>query len=437
MQETKYSEILHGKFNRKAAGAPFRHEKLRSIAVIPPLSRTGQEDMTLADRLDVLIYGHDGRGLGHASRSIAVGMAMRRLYPDRKVLFVSGSNFSQELIGPAPLDWLKLPSYATRVVDGRVRGVAGPSMFDDQRLGELRAHELRHLVSIYRPRLVLVDHTPQGKHRELVPALKSSSGGDTRWILGVRGVVGEVSQSGSKLARQLFSSYFHGLLWYGDRGVLGDSHSEVLRRCYGRAPLECGYVLRFAELEHWISYDQPLKPQPVGTVSVPWLGEKSLAFLTELAGALRLLPPEIGPWHLFIGTGGSLKASEQVARLFADLHHCRLERPGAGYIRSLLSSRVAVIYGGYNSLMDVLHAGVSALVVLREMQDDEQQLHLHYLQQAAGGSITTLSESRITGLELGQLVRQALGRAGRPHHQINTNGAPNAANYLESLLAGN
>lgn len=398
--------------------------------------QTEQDDMALDDRLDVMIYGHDGRGLGHASRSIAVGMAMRRLYPERKVLFVTGCSFSQELIGPAPLDWVKLPSYATRVVDGRVRGVPGPAMFEDQRLGEMRARELYHLVMLYRPRLVLVDHTPQGKHRELVQALKASSCSDTRWILGVRGVVGEVRQSGSELARELFASYFHSLLWYGDSDVLGNAHRDALHRQYDCTPLECGYVLRLAELDHWNRYDQPLKTRPVGTVSVPWLGEKSIPFLTELAAALRLLPPGLGPWHLFIGTDGSLQAAEQVARLFTDLHHCRLERPGSGYIRSLLHSRIALIYGGYNSLMDVLHAGVPALVVLREMQDDEQQLHLRCLQQAAGGAITTFSESRITAFELEQLVRKTLAQGAQPHHHIDIDGAQNAANYLESLLAG-
>ena len=62
-------------------------------------------------RLDVLIYAHDGRGLGHAGRSIGIGMALRRLAPQLKVLFVSGCSLAQELIGRAPLDWLKLPSY--------------------------------------------------------------------------------------------------------------------------------------------------------------------------------------------------------------------------------------------------------------------------------------------------------------------------------------
>ncbi|MGB3210935.1 MAG: hypothetical protein WBB19_09555, partial [Desulforhopalus sp.] len=122
-------------------------------------------------RLDVLIYAHDGRGLGHASRSIGVGMALRRLFPELKVLFVSGCNLSQELIGRAPLDWLKLPSYETRVVRGKSMGIPGKSMFTDQQLGQFRSKELAHLVAMYRPRLVLVDHTPQGKHKELVQAV--------------------------------------------------------------------------------------------------------------------------------------------------------------------------------------------------------------------------------------------------------------------------
>lgn len=392
--------------------------------------------MSQGDRLDLLIYGHDGRGLGHASRSIAIGMAMRRLYPARKVLFVSGSSFSQELIGGAPLDWLKLPSYATRVVDGRVCGVTGPSMFEDHRLGELRGQELAHLVELYRPRLVLVDHTPQGKHRELVSALKLSRGLDTRWILGVRGVIGEVRQSGSELARQLFSSHFHSLLWYGDSRVLGDSHSEILHQQYGCRALECGYVLRLAELDHWSSGDRQQATRLAGTVSVPWLGENSLLFLAELAGALRLLSPELGAWHLFIGTDSSSGAGEQVGHLFAGLGHCRIKRPGSEYIGSLLNSRVAVIYGGYNSLMDVMYAQVPAIVVLREMQDDEQRLHSLCLQQAGEELITTVSESLVTGSELEQMLADKFAHGNGPGHHINMGGAPNAANYLESLLAG-
>jgi predicted glycosyltransferase len=54
-------------------------------------------------RLDVLIYSHDGRGLGHVSRGVTLGMTFRRLFPQLKVLFVSGSKQTSTLIGSCPL----------------------------------------------------------------------------------------------------------------------------------------------------------------------------------------------------------------------------------------------------------------------------------------------------------------------------------------------
>lgn len=386
-------------------------------------------------RLDVLIYAHDGRGLGHAGRSIGIGMALRRLYPELKVLFVTGCSLAQELIGPAPLDWLKLPAYETRVVEGKSIGIHGKSMFSDAELGWLRARELAQLVSLYRPRLVLVDHTPQGKHKELVPALSADSGGDTRWILGVRGVVGAVRQARSKLARELFKAHYHALLWYGDALVLGASHCEQLRLQYDTQPVECGYVLRLAELARWEGR-LPVSEAPLaGTISIPWLGEKSLDFLVLLAGVLQKIPESYGRWWLYIDIDTSSAAGQRVRALFAELHNCRLEPPGRSYASALLQARTAVIYGGYNSLMDVLHAGIPAVVVLRDMQDEEQQIHLRKLQEVAGEALAAVSETGVTAEELERLLLANLQRGGLPPVIIKTDGAACAAEYLHGLLS--
>lgn len=386
-------------------------------------------------RLDVLIYAHDGRGLGHASRSIAIGMALRRLYPDLKVLFVSGCSFAQELIGLAPLDWLKLPSYETKVVAGKSVGIHGKSMFSDMELGWFRARELAHLVSLYQPRLVLVDHTPQGKHKELVPALSAGSSSDTRWILGVRGVVGAVKQARSELARKLFKAHYHGLLWYGDALVLGASHCEQLRLHYDTQPVECGYVLRLAELARW----EGRLPEPevlvAGTISIPWLGEKTFDFLVLLAGILQKIPKSYGLWWLFASIDTSSAAGQRVRALFAEIHNCRLEPPGRTYATVLRQARTAVIYGGYNSLMDVLHARIPAVVVLRDMQDEEQQIHLRKLKEVAGEALATVSETEVTTEELERLLLANLQRTGLPSVVLNTDGAACAAEYLHGLLS--
>ncbi len=384
--------------------------------------------------LDVLIYAHDGRGLGHASRSIGIGMALRRLFPHLKVLFVSGCRQSQELIGAAPLDWLKLPSYETIVENGKSRGIIGKSMFSDSQIGGFRAKELEHLLALYRPRLVLVDHTPQGKHRELVPALSISRDIGTLWVLGVRGVLGAVDQARSELAASLFRKYYRELLWYGDSRVLGESHIKQLREMYGQVSLECGYVSRFAEFVALRSDCLETGTQFAGTVSVPWLGEKSLVFLQQLAKALEIIPQNLGNWRLFIDAGDSAEIKKKVWSLFAGLRHCCLEQPGGRYGEALLRSKTAVIYGGYNSLMDVMHTGIPTLVIEREMRDDEQRLHLQRLVNRGGGKIISLSESGATVEQIHTMLLDNLQKEGSKSAAVNLEGAVQAAKTISRLL---
>ena len=387
-----------------------------------------------SSRLDILIYAHDGRGLGHVSRSVGVGMALRRLYPHLKVLFVSGCRQSQELIGSAPLDWLKLPAYETKVEDGKSKGITGKSMFSDRQLGEFRAEELKHLVTMYRPRLVLADHTPQGKHKELVPALSVSRETGTRWILGVRGVVGAVSQAGSELSCSLFRNHYHELLWYGDSRVLGTFHVEQLHLQYGKTPKECGYVSRLGELSAWNGVQSWEGERLAGTVAVPWLGEKSLGFLQQLGAGLADIPRYFGKWRLFVDTGHMPKVKKEVEDIFSGLGHCSLEKPGVRYVEALLHSKTAVIYGGYNSLMDVLYAGIPTLVVEREMRDNEQQLHLQRLAAAVGDRIGVVPEAQVTGEQITSLLLENLLKEAKPPAAVNLEGATRAAMILERLL---
>jgi len=388
-------------------------------------------------RLDILLYAHDGRGLGHASRTVAVGMALRRRFPELRVLFVSGCRVSQELIGPVPLDWLKLPSYETEVVGGSSRGIDGNSRFSDRQLGELRAAQLAQIVGLYRPRLVLADHTPQGKHRELLPALAAAGPPSTRWLLGVRGVVGAVAQARSELARRTFADHYHGLFWYGDAAVLGGDHLALLKSRYGVSPTECGYVSRLRELLHWRQADAAGEGSHLaGTISVPWLGEHTLGFLRTLAGAMRLLGPERGAWKLFCEPGRTPAIRAEIDSLFGSLPHCRPEPlAGPGYVQALLRSRTAVIFGGYNSIMDVLALNLPSVVVLREMLDREQQLHLDRLRQAAGELLQVVGESGAEAGELARLLLANLAYSGPLRQAINLDGAERTAERLGGMLS--
>ncbi len=383
--------------------------------------------MTTLPRLDVLLYAHDGRGLGHASRSIAIGMALRRLSPFSRVLFVSGCKVSQDLIGAVPMDWLKLPSYETEVVDGKSRGRDGFSNYSDQELGYLRGEELKTLFLLYRPRVVVVDHSPQGKHRELIPLLESKRDFSSHCILGIRGVIGEVSQVQATFSQQLFKKNYHGLFWYGDSGVLGTEHRENLKMQFGQIPVECGYVSRLAELQR-LSKPENSENIYAGTVSIPWLGEKSLGFLQLLGTTLKNIGPSFGKWRLFIG--GDSSARKCIVNLFRELSFCQIEEPGRSYSEAVSRSKVAIIYGGYNSLMDILHLGIPAMVLLRSMVDNEQQLHLQALKKNMTEQLSVHSEELVGELDLESFFTTHLMRSKSFPATFNLDGAQIAAEHI-------
>lgn len=159
-----------------------------------------------------------------------------------------------------------------------------------------------------------------------------------------------------------------------------------------------------------------------------------MGFLAVLAGVLRGIPRYFGVWRLFIDMDSSSGTGQRIGELFGKVENCRLEPPGERYAPALLESKTAVIYGGYNSLMDVIFAQVPTLVVLREMQDEEQQIHLEKLKEAAGGILATVSETKITAGELAKLLLANL-QSDRPAAAgLNTNGATFAAQYIRRLL---
>ncbi len=384
-------------------------------------------------RLDLLIYAHDGRGLGHASRSIAVGMAFRRLFAERKVLFVSGAAMTPQLIGPAPLDWLKLPAYATKVVEGKSTGIDGLSNFNDRELGALRARTLAHLASLYRPRCVLVDHMPQGKHRELLPAIASTAQMGTRWVLGIRGIVGDVAGVWSELARRTFIRAYDALLWYGDSHVLGVESVTPIQTHFSIDPIETGYVSRMAELKHWLTEKRNAAAPLAGVVSIPWFGEATPSMLHSLADALGKLGDRHGTWRIFLPKSPPSGHHFGVEKLKM-LGFCDIAETGVDYHQDLANCRMAVIYGGYNSLTDVMFARTPALVLVRSMQDLEQPAHIRALIKARAGHLIMREESKLQPADLIRDVEMLL-TSPPSHRPPNLKGAAIAARKLDPLLS--
>lgn len=377
--------------------------------------------------IDLIIYAHDGRGLGHVSRSVALGLAVRRLFPDMSVLLVTGCGVTAELIGSGNLDWIKLPSYKTKISGGRSSGAKGPANIDDKILGELRAESIRHIVDKYRPKVFLADHTPQGKHKELVASHGVSP--DTIRVLGVRAVVGNVDKIWSDFSADVFADTYSNILWYGDSGVVGESEVVRLEKRYGVKPFETGYVSRLAELD-LLDAGRNAAKQLAGVISVPWSGEGTKVLLEKLAQALARVDRAYGQWKLYLNLREP--ASAEVLSCFEHLDNVSLSQVGPAFLADLQRSRSAVIYGGYNSLTDVMAAAVPALVLLRGMKDGEQEEHAEFLRRKSSVIVDVFAEEDVSVEKITESLSKCLERVPGAC-DINLCGAENGARFLAAL----
>jgi predicted glycosyltransferase len=382
-------------------------------------------------RLDVLIYSHDGRGLGHVSRGVTIGMALRRLFPELKVLFVSGFKQTATLVGPCPLDWMKLPSYETQIIEGKSKGRLGNTNIKNCYLGPARANIIESIITNFKPRCVLVDHDPPGKREELRPSLRLTKRTDTTWILGIRAVVGEVEDFWSELSKNAFQEHYRSLLWYGDKKVMGNQIPDALGRYFSTDPIVTGYVSRFLEMKHWTPYNSG---RYAGTIAVPWLSETSLTLLENLYKAVYELGERYGRWKIFTDLKKMEAEANNIKRQFDAIPYCTVENVSDQYLATLSNSQVAIIYGGYNSLTDIMAAKVPSVVIVRGMSDREQEEHVRKISQLKPNLIYALKESEVNWKTLAEGLEQQLNVEIENKSEIMLNGAEVAAGKIVESL---
>lgn len=375
-------------------------------------------------RLDVLLYAHDGRGLGHASRAIGIGMALRRCYPKLRILLVTGANVSQTLIGNSQLDWIKLPSYASMIVEGVSTGVDGPANFYKSVLGKHRSAMLAQIIQSFKPKCVLVDHNPMGKRKELLAALQQAKEFDTRWILGLRAVIGTQKDFWSEAYANIFQHHYSGILWYGDSAVLSRSHLDKINQHFSCQAEETGYVSRLYETK--MVQDSQGKTF-TGLLSIPWFSKNSSKFLSIFRDALVQRNKQ-EKWVLYLAPD----ETEKMKELFAKLPNCIINPVGEQYSRDILQADVAIVYSGYNSLMDIIAAEIPAILLQRDMKDQEQDIHIKQLTDACPDHLVGLEDDAVSSQTLNKVIDSLLS-SNTFSSAINIRGSEQTAQYLAAL----
>jgi predicted glycosyltransferase len=384
-----------------------------------------------------VFYSHDGYGLGHLRRHLAIAAALTDAAPDASVLLATGCN-DLGTHGLAPnVDVLVLPGLR-KLGKGRYAGRRLPMAGSE--IAALRSAQLETAVRSFRPDVMLVDKHPAGVRGELRGALSALIEDGGRAALGVRDILDDpamvVAEWEAGHVVELTQEHFDRLLVYGEQRVLDVVDEYGLPESLARRVRYCGYVVH-PEFRHTAAVDSlpafatglSHRPTVLATTGGGEDGSHLLRCFLQAA--------HDAPWDGVAVSGPQLATAER--------HALRRMAVEAGVefhatvpdVSSWFSHVDALVcMGGYNTLGEALARGTPTICVPRVHPRQEQLIRARAFERL--GLLRVVEPESLEPRLLRRQVASVLGSnrsqlAERAQTRLGFEGAQRAAEELLRL----
>jgi predicted glycosyltransferase len=389
--------------------------------------------------LRFMLYSHDGLGLGHVRRNLAIAAAVTEAEPEASVLLVTGCT-ELGAHGLAPnVDVLTVPGLRKL---GNGNYSARRLAMSGRDIRALRTAQIEAAVRGFRPDVMLVDKHPLGVREELRPALETLLAAGGRAALGFRDVLDHPATVRREwTATNLTATaqeYFERLLVYGDRSVLDFVQEYRLPASLAVRARYCGYVVhpqatRNLAVDALPGFATRLGHRPT-VLATAGGGEDGFAllesFVRSASGA---------PWNGVVVTGPQLSSSERGAlRVRAEAAGVEFHVSVPGVSSWFPHVDALVCMGGYNTLSEAISCGTATVCVPRVQPRREQLIRARSF--AGLGLLRVVEPNRLESGALRAAVAAALGAdrrrtARRALETLSFDGARRAATELLALAA--
>ena len=375
-----------------------------------------------------MFYSHDGIGLGHVRRNLAVARALTHADASASVLVATSIDEVHDLgLGPN-VDVLRLPGLRKIGKDGYA---ATRLPMELGAMIALRSELLTSAVRGFRPAVLLSDRHPLGIGGELEGALEALRAQGGRAILGLRDIIDEPVATRAEFRERgmagALSAYYDEVFVYGQAAILDPRLVYGLGGGEARSMTFCGYVVAPTAPTHRIAGGH--RPIVLATTGGGEDGGRILeAFIAASTGA---------PWRA-IAVAGPQAATRERDRLEGLAQAAGVEFltfvPSLG---SLLGSVDALVsMGGYNTLAEALTSGTPIVCVPRTRPRLEQAIRAHAF--AARGLLEVIDPDDLSAERMREAVERALLRSrdqvGRDVRRVlEFDGARRAADRLLAL----
>ncbi len=382
------------------------------------------------------LYWHNGRSLGHTVRCATLGQALLDHLPGSLVVGITGASKGLELLPPG-MDLVKIPSYLTYDETGGVRTTPIISLTREE-FQSIRENLIATFVKDFQPGVMVVDFHPEGKNGELIPTLISSPG--TKKVLGLRGILGSPAETN----RDFFNSrliafiqdYFSAIHVYVDEHVFRLEDYYSVPASLSAMFKYTGYITRptvasKAEARAMLRLDSHARIIVVsfgGGQGTEPIWQSILRSLAKIQDRFDFACLSAGP---YLEVDAYERLSTQVSQ-HPNWTWARLLDPLPVWIKA---SDFFIGSGGYNSLAEIIATGSNALIIPRQLNECEQELHATRL---ANLNILRIAKlETVLSEDLTPLLELCLAEPYPYEHNIKiaTDGAKRSAGLIESIIA--
>ena len=385
-----------------------------------------------------IFYSHDGVGLGHARRNLALADAVMELHPEAAVLIATGVESIRHLGIPRGVGVLTLPrlrKLSNEVYTGRDLSI---SLADHV---AVRSALLKAAVESFRPDVLLADKHPFGVGEELVPALEVVRANGGRTVLGLRDILDTRETVLREWARRDLANripqYYDRVLVYGKCSVFDPIAAYEFPPSLAERTVFCGYVVNRTRRE-WRAADAmpELSGRRPAILATAGGGQDGIdlirCFLTAAAGA---------GWDAIVVTGPQTSEHDRkTLRAHADDVGVTFRSFVPCLFRWFERVDAIVSMGGYNTMVEALASGTPTVCVPRVAPRMEQLLRARAF--ARLGLLQLLDPGRLEPLALREEIQAALECSRereelkrRAQAALGFDGAENGAVQLTELAA--
>jgi len=373
----------------------------------------------------VLFWVQHLLGIGHLKRTTTLARALSAAGFD--VLVASGGFPLAGLrLGGARFAQLP-PVRAVDVYFKDLRG-DGDQPIDDGWRAERKSQTLA-LYAAEKPDLVLTELFPFGRRQlafELDPLLRAARADGALTICSVRDILVEPPKP-ERLMEMLerVERFYDRILVHGDPSLVPFEETFPQTERLGERFAYTGYVVEEPlEAAGDDGREEVIVSAGGGAVSVPLL--KAALAARPLSGEAARLP-----WRLLCGAGVPAAAVEELQNSAGDsviVEPARPDFPGL-----LARARLSISQAGYNTVMDVLSAGIPSVVVpYAGGLEGEQTLRARRL--AERGVLQVVDEDKLSPEALGEAVRRAMATPPAALAGLATDGAIESVRRLQADL---